>query len=136
MRKIKLSLALLIICLFTFAFSSIFIYAETTENYTINDVKLYNQTNTYDYILEEGSETTEHNFNNEARYNLIGNKNGNVVSTAEPSITVFTHGWKGTRTNFLDSNPDNGNESLVTKFNKVIYDSYIYVAQFNVVEEK
>lgn len=134
MRKIKLSLGLLILCLFTFAFSSIFVYADSNGiDTSIDSVDLYNETNTYNYILNT-TNTSSYDFNNDARYDL-GNRNENEVENEEPAITVFTHGWNGNRNTFLSSNFDNGNESLVSKFNQVISFSDIYVAKYTLEKE-
>ena len=62
-RKIKLSLGLLILCLFTFAFSSIFVYADSNGiDTSIDSVDLYNETNTYNYILNT-TNTSSYDFN-------------------------------------------------------------------------
>ena len=94
MRKIKLSLGLLILCLFTFAFGSIFVYADANViDTSIDSVDLYNETNTYNYILNT-TNTSSYDFNNDARYDL-NDRNANMVENEEPAITVFTHGWNG-----------------------------------------
>ena len=94
MRKIKLSLGLLILCLFTFAFGSLFVYADANGiDTSIDSVDLYNETNTYNYILNT-TNTSSYDFNNDARYDL-NDRNANMVENEEPAITVFTHGWNG-----------------------------------------
>ena len=67
--------------------------------------------------------------NNDARYDL-NDRNANMVENEEPAITVFTHGWNGHASTFLDSNKDTKNTSLVTKFDEIIKDSYVYVSKF------
>ena len=62
-KKIKLSLGLLILCLFRFVFSSVFIYAETDGiDASIDSVELYKETNTYNYILNT-TNTSSYDFN-------------------------------------------------------------------------
>ena len=130
MRKIKLSLGLLLMCLFAFVFSSIFVYADANGMDTsIDSVDLYNETNTYNYILNT-TNTSSYDFNNDARYDL-NDRNANMVENEGPAITVFTHGWNGHASTFLDSNKDTKNASLVKEFIDKICDSNIFIAKYN-----
>lgn len=87
----RIFIVLVIIGILGFGFCDTVRAENSFNEININDNDLYNETNTYNYLLKNDEETKKHNFNYGYRYNL-GEKNNNAVDDGDPLLTVITHG--------------------------------------------
>lgn len=95
----------------------------------VNDVNLYNLTNTFSYKYDS---VTSIDFRNEERYDF-SKPTGIIVDEKASLLTVFTHGLGGSASHWSNDGNDNfaySDNSLVTRLAKLI-DSNIYWSKFD-----
>lgn len=125
-KKLKVFYIMLTFCIFlSFIFLYAIVNASTVEewvNYSINDIELYNKTNTYNYSkVESGNKPNQY-------YNMTSSgKNNEVVTTQSPQITVLTPGLNSGASVWSNSfgkfNYDS--ESLISRLESLV-DCYVY----------
>ena len=131
-KRIKRILLTLIISV---SFAFMFINLNVKAAVDINDItneELYNETNTYEYTFGDAINKETYEIEDKKEYSYkprydLNSRNNQIVDTEDARITVFTHGWTGSYSDWIDDNsPD---KSLVTKLANVL-DANVYVFRF------
>ena len=106
----------------------------SSNNFNINSSQLYSSTNTYNYNTNI-NDSIRPGIENNRLYimNSKNDRNGNVVSTEEPLITVLTNGLGGDASHWSNIGADNNlfgytPDSIITKLFKR-GNSNIYIAK-------
>jgi len=99
-------------------------------SYGLDEIELYNQTNTYNYL----------DLNQDNSYYNTSARNNEIVESEKPTITVITHGLGGSASHWSNQGTDDfafSNDSLINmldllSYEKTCVDSNVYWGYYDV----